>query len=117
MTDAWTQQNDIAEAIIVQGLGSKYLQYVRDAENAADMIKSLDNVLERSSGRGKLLLRKQWTEVKLATGGDMEAHLHSFDEATRKLIAAKFRVEDCGRKALPQLKSPVRFWRVLGRSG
>jgi class 3 adenylate cyclase len=39
------------------------------------------------------------------------------DDATRKLIAARFRVEDCGWKALPQLKSPVRFWRVLGRSG
>jgi class 3 adenylate cyclase len=39
------------------------------------------------------------------------------DDATRKLIAARFRVEDCGRKKLPVLKSPVRFWRVLGRSG
>ena len=39
------------------------------------------------------------------------------DDATRKLIAARFTLEDCGRKALPQLKSPVRFWRVLGRSG
>ncbi|KAJ8884930.1 hypothetical protein PR048_011126 [Dryococelus australis] len=86
-----------AKSVIVQCLPDKYLDLVKDARRAKDMLKSLEEVFERKSMFSKLYLKKKLLALKFKPKEKLEEHFLCFDGLVRDLENAGAKMDDMGQ--------------------
>ncbi|XP_035901012.1 uncharacterized protein LOC118507114 [Anopheles stephensi] len=80
--------------ILVNRIGEDQLDYVKDTRTAKEAWDALKNVFERVGIAGKLLLKKQFQELKLKEGGDVKANLLQFEKVLRDMRAAGVKTDE-----------------------
>ncbi|KAJ8893965.1 hypothetical protein PR048_006566 [Dryococelus australis] len=83
-----------AKSVIVQCLPDKYLDLVKDARRAKDMIKSLEEMFERKSVFRKFYLKKKLLALKFKPKEKLEEHFLLLDSLARDLENAGAKVDD-----------------------
>ena len=74
-----------AKSVIVQCVGDKHLEYIKDAKTAKEMFESLSKVYERRSIFSKLYLRKKLLSLTYKVSESLEEHFVKFDSLIRDL--------------------------------
>lgn len=74
-----------ARSLIVCTLADKYLEYVRNASSALEMIEKLRKIFERKSTLSSLYLRKQILTLKCGQNEELCEHFNKFDSMIRQL--------------------------------
>ncbi|KAJ8892014.1 hypothetical protein PR048_004579 [Dryococelus australis] len=83
-----------AKSVIVQCLPDKYLDLVKDARRAKDMLKSLEEVFESKSVFSTLYLNKKLLALKFKPKEKLEEHFLRFDGLVCDLENAGAKMDD-----------------------
>ncbi|EDS42295.1 conserved hypothetical protein [Culex quinquefasciatus] len=81
--------------LLVNRIAEDQLDHVKDARSAKETWDALRDVFERVGIAGKLFLKKQFQELRLVEGGDVQAFLLQFEKLLRELKAAEQRLTWC----------------------
>ncbi|XP_052566455.1 uncharacterized protein LOC128093499 [Culex pipiens pallens] len=79
--------------LLVNRIAEDQLDHVKDARTAKETWDALRDVFERVGIAGKLFLKKQFQELRLAEGGDVPPFLQRFEKVLRELKAAGVKLE------------------------
>lgn len=89
---AKVESKDIeARNVIVHSLPDKFLDYVKNAETAADMIRLLEDIFERKSIVNKLHLRRKLINLRCKT--NLQEHFLIFDKLVTELEVTGTKLE------------------------
>ncbi|KAJ8885176.1 hypothetical protein PR048_011372 [Dryococelus australis] len=83
-----------AKLVTVQCLPDKYLDLVKDARRAKDMLKSLEEVFERKSVFSKFYLKKKLLALKFKPKEKLVEHFLHFDGLVHNLENAGAKMDD-----------------------
>lgn len=80
--------------LLIHRIGEDQLDYVKDKRTAKEAWDALKNAFERVGIAGKLLLKKQFQELRLKEGGDIKSYLLQFGKVLREMKAAGVKIEE-----------------------
>lgn len=112
ITDAWTNADATARALIGLNIDDSQLQYVRNTTNAKEAWKALKDVHEKSTLTNKVTVMRQMYDQKMQEGQDMEQHLGKMSSYFQQLADLGEKVEEINKVALI-LSSLPPSWHTL----
>lgn len=81
-------------SLLIQAIGDKYLEYVKDKENPKEVWSALGEVFERKGMSNRMHLRRKLLTIKMASNDDLQNHLLMFDGLVRELKSAGGKIEE-----------------------
>lgn len=78
--------------LLIHRIAEDQLEYAKEHKTAKDIWDELKNNFERIGIAGKLILKKQFQELRLAEGGDVKAFLLRFEKILRELRTAEVNI-------------------------
>lgn len=83
--EEWFKKNNKARNIIVQSVADSHLEYIKDIESAAEMLKKLEMVFTKAGNCSKFLLIKELIGLKYNSQDDLQKHFSKYDKIFREL--------------------------------
>lgn len=80
--------------LLIHRIAEDQLEYAKEHKTAKDIWDELKNNFERIGIAGKLILKKQFQELRLAEGGDVKAFLLRFEKILRELRTAEANMQE-----------------------
>lgn len=88
------KQDAKARHVIIQALPDKYLEYVKGANTAFDMIEKLTNVFQRKSTVSSLCLKRQLINLKCKKTDSIQEHLTKFEKLVQDINSNGIKMEE-----------------------
>lgn len=117
LVDEITKENKLsdskAKSIIVQCLSDKYLEYVKKATTAKEMLICLENIFERKSTFNKLHLRRQLLTMKCNFKEKLQDHFLKFDSLINSIEALGSKLDEDDKVCHLLLTMPTMYDNVV----
>lgn len=83
--EEFIKQDSKARNIIIQGIPDKYLDYVKNASTAHDMITKLKSTFQRKSTLSSLCLKRQLINLKCSKNQSVQDHINKFEKLVQDI--------------------------------
>lgn len=111
--EEYMKDDSKAKAIIVQCLPDKYLDIVKKAKSAKEMVDQLEGMFERKSVFNKLHLRRQLLTLKCSSDGKIQDHFLKFDNLLAELEATGCKMDESDKICHLLLTMPEEYDNVI----
>lgn len=104
------QKNDAkARSIIIQCLDDKFLEIVKNAKTAADMLRMLEEVFERKSVFSRLNMKKKLLMLKYDSNKKLQDHFMEYDKLINSIESSGPKMELCDKVCHLLLSMPEEY--------
>lgn len=109
----WIKKDSKARNIIIQSVTDSHLEYIKDIENAHEMLKKLERTFAKKGTCSKFYLLKEIVNLKYSVQEDLQQHFSKYDKIFRELkaLGASFSESDIACFLL--LSMPVEYENVV----
>lgn len=111
--EEWHKKNNKACMIIIQSVADSHLEYIKEINEAHEMISKLEGIFSKKGTCSKFYLLKELNNLKYACKDDIQEHFSKCDRIFRELKNLGSNFDESDMSCFLLLTMPVEFENVV----